>query len=133
MNGRQQRPFAYGTFRWPSKGASTIGSMMRGRPAESDVAIEILREFGATEFIGKTYIRPFGGAWTPAQWDRVDWHENFVKFPGNFVFDMAGSGLWEVLHFRTESDEAGPYIAVALRYTVTPHPWVAAQRATETR
>jgi len=29
---------------------------------------------------------------------------------------MEGSGYWEVVNFRNESDETGPYVAVALKY-----------------
>jgi hypothetical protein len=36
--------------------------------------------------------------------------------PTLYYFDMEGSGHWTVLHFRTESDETGIYVAVALRY-----------------
>src|SRR5215468_5787039 len=48
------------------------------------------------------------------------------KAPQFIVFDMQGSGPWEVLHFRIESNESGPYVAVALRQFEkgkTP-PWV---------
>jgi hypothetical protein len=134
-----QRPFAYGTFRWPTKGrVASLGVRPPPpypRPGEPDIALEILREFSVTEFIGKVYIRPpTAGAWTPAQWDRVqssDWFQSFERFRGRYVFDMAGSGPWEVLHFRTETDETGPYIAVALRYASKPLGWVVAQRAQE--
>ena len=31
-------------------------------------------------------------------------------------FAMDGSGTWHVKHLRDESDESGPYIAVALKF-----------------
>lgn len=101
------------------------------QPGAPDIAVEILREFNPNEFIGKIYIRPVAGPWTAAQWDRVgDWYPNYQRFGKNFVFDMAGStsGVWEILHFRSESDEAGPYIAVALRYVPEVAAWIAQQR-----
>jgi hypothetical protein len=133
MNGKQQRPFVYGTFRWPAKGG-TLGRLPPPPNTQpgADIAVEILREFGPNELIGKVYVRPFSGPWTPAQWDRVgDWYPAYQRFPKAFVFDMAGSGVWDVLHFRSESDETGPYVAVALRYAPTVSPWIAKQREQE--
>jgi hypothetical protein len=40
----------------------------------------------------------------------------FAKIGRNLFFEMEGSGRWEVEHFREESDETGPYVAVALKY-----------------
>lgn len=130
MNGKQQRPFVYGTFRWPVP-RGPLGRISGG----AEVAIEILREFGTTELIGKLYIRlPLNGPWAPTGEDHPQvaaWHQNFERFRQNFLFDMAGSGVWEVLHFRTETDETGPYVAVALRYSSKRYPWVDSQRAQE--
>ncbi len=137
MNGRQQRPFAYGTFRWPGKGGSTSRGLPPPpslRPGEPDIALEILREFGATELIGKIHVRQLGGAWIPAQWDLLRSsvaYQNYFRRRQHFFFDMVGSGLWEVLHFRAESEETGPYVAVALRYHSKTYPWVALQREQE--
>jgi hypothetical protein len=50
-----------------------------------------------------------------------------IREVAQFLFDrrarelptrpFKGSGRWAVLHFRNESDETGPYVAVALRYS----------------
>ena len=89
------------------------------------VAIEILREYGANELIGKVYRRGDNN-WVPiepSQVAHVEWFKWFHKIgkearhhPNIFYFDMEGSGRWIVLHFRNESDETGPYVAVALQY-----------------
>ncbi|HEU0047125.1 MAG TPA: hypothetical protein VFQ43_05935 [Nitrososphaera sp.] len=85
---------------------------------EPDIALELLREFSASEFVGKLYTKLYSGAWNPAQLDELtknQWYLGFERNPNQLVFLMQGSGFWEVLHFRRESDESGPYIAVALR------------------
>jgi hypothetical protein len=138
MNVRQQRTFVYGTFRWPTKVAASPSGLLPppplSSPGEPDIALEILREFSSTELIGKIYVRPLYGSWTPAQWDQVQrsvWYAQHERLPKHFVFDMVGSGLWEVLNFRSESEDTGPYVAVALQYLPTTFPWVIAQRRRE--
>jgi hypothetical protein len=117
MSPKSQQPFVYGTFLWPQR---PLRKPFYGEDSvrEPDIALEILREFSASEFVGKVYIKFNVGSWTVAQFDRVrliDWYEAFQKTKQYFVFDMQGSGPWEVLYFRTESDESGPYVAVGLR------------------
>jgi hypothetical protein len=116
MNGGQQRRFVYGMFRCP------VPAVV-GRP---EVGLEVLREFGTTELIGKVYIRLSpADPWTPVQGDSptvVGWHQNSERFQQHFVFDMAGSGVWDVVHFRAEADETGPYVTVALRYSPKKYP-----------
>jgi hypothetical protein len=85
--------------------------------------------------IGKVYIKAFASsAWMPAQWDliqQVDWYQGYLQMPQHFLFDMAGSGTWEVVHFRTETDETGPYMSVAIKYLPKPPAWVQTQRDRE--
>ena len=86
--------------------------------SEPQFAIEIVREHSATEFVGKLYERGPWGKWEPADpgiLSKPEWQERLSK-KHDLKFNMKGSGLWKVLYFRTESDQSGPYIAVALRY-----------------
>jgi hypothetical protein len=131
MSTRPQKTFVYGTFRWPLKrpGGLTPPPSRRGEP---DIAMEILREFGASEMVGKIYNRPQFGSWEPVkpEWLRSSpWYKGyeFMKRQ-HFVFDMQGSGPWEVLHFRSESDETGPYVAVALKHMSKAPGWLDNQR-----
>ncbi len=117
MSPKSQQPFVYGKFVWPQR-ALKRPFWGEGSTIEPEIALEILREFSASEFVGKLYTKPNVGSWAVAQFDCVrssDWYEAYQKAQQHFVFDMQGSGPWEVLHFRTESDESGPYVAVALR------------------
>jgi len=115
MNPRSQQIFVYGTFLWIQKPRTQA---FFGTADEPDIAVEILREFSASEFVGKLYIKPVIGDWTIAQFEQIRqtaWYDVSVKAPQFIVFDMQGSGPWEVLHFRLEGDMSGPYVAVALR------------------
>ena len=90
------------------------------RPQEPPVAIEILREFGSQEFIGKVYVlrerswRPV----TPEGASSFGWYQSFQK-KNPVYFDMRGSGRWEIEWFRFESStrSPNPYLAVALKQT----------------
>lgn len=120
MTQKGQQTFVYGTFLWPARPreSGAFYALSGRQPGEPDVAIEILREFGASEFIGKLYTKQITNSWTTApitQIQQTPWYLAFEKMPQMFVFDMQGSGPWEVLHFRAESDESGGYVAVALR------------------
>jgi len=116
MSPRSQQIFVYGTFLWIQKPRTQA---FFGTADEPDVALEILREFSASEFVGKLYTKPgIIGNWTIAQFEEVRktaWYDVSERAPQFIVFDMQGSGPWDVLHFRIESDESGPYVAVALR------------------
>lgn len=59
-----------------------------------------------------------------AQIEEAPWYVAFNKNPQVFVFDMQSSGPWQVLNFRTESDESGNYIAIALRQFEKVPTWV---------
>jgi len=126
MNPQSQQTFVYGTFLWIQKPRTQA---FFGTADEPDIALEILREFGASEFVGKLYTKQVIGKWTIAKFEEVRqtaWFDVAKKAPQFIVFDMQGSGPWEVLHFRIESKESGPYVAVALRQfekSKTP-PWV---------
>jgi len=113
--------FVYGCFTWMAKKATqrrqSAMKKLLWQPGDR-IAIEILREYSATEFIGKMYWSTTGD-WTPVDAVRVatcDWYEWYQKTAGRkLYFEMEGSGNWEVLHFRNESDASGPYVAVALK------------------
>lgn len=120
MTQKGQQTFVYGMFLWPGRGreSGAFYGLSGIKPGEPDIALEILREFGATEFVGKVYTKLSIGEWTVTQFQKIrqtPWYEAFEKIPKMVVFDMQGSGPWEVLHFRAESDESGAYVAVALR------------------
>jgi len=128
------RPFIYGRFVWPGKGKKAKGpsSVPKSLPPLYDydfdrVAVEVLREFTATELVGKLYL--MGGS--PITFSRADmtvikdqewykWYNRLSKqmreSGRDFYFDVEGSGPWSVLFLRNESDDSGPYIAVGLRY-----------------
>jgi hypothetical protein len=88
-----------------------------------EVAIEILREYSATEFIGKLYARTPNFTWAVMDTtglDNQEWYR-WTKGPlGRHMplkFIMEGGDTWKVLHFRFESDETGPYVAIALKHS----------------
>jgi hypothetical protein len=106
--------FVYGRFVWPKK--STFPSP----PGYDDFAVEILREYSSAELLGKLYARmDFLGEWSPLAHTKVssyDWYKWFSDKQQHLYFAMEGSGYWEVVNFRNESDENGPYVAVGLKY-----------------
>lgn len=128
------RRFVYGRFHWPTEKVGRPKELPLLSPALApslsawdQFAIEIIREYGANELIGKLYGKSVANAWTPIEPSRaassLDWFKWYQKLdahtrqiPGLFSFEMEGSGTWNVLHFRNESDQTGPYVAVALRY-----------------
>jgi len=129
----KSKRFVYGTFHWPGDQLTPpprphVPLVVVTRPltAHDQVAIEILREYGANELIGKMYYKGALNQWLPIEPRSiadVAWYTVFHKMPPAartntkmYYFHMEGSGRWSVLHFRTESDETGPYVAVALRY-----------------
>jgi hypothetical protein len=113
---RQDRPFVYGRFAWPS--LLRLHPSLPPVPSLTSVAIEILREFSATELVGKVYTKGVSGMWLPIDPNALseyDWYKHFVAKDAALRFDMKPSGRWNVLNFRVESDESGPYVAVALK------------------
>jgi hypothetical protein len=118
------KTFIYGTFWWPAKPKGLLSPPGLERP--DTIALEILREFSATELIGKICTREFGAGWTPINPRRLagfEWHLWYSRMHRWLAFEMEGSGPWEVLHFRNESDEMGLYVAVALRFMAQKPAW----------
>jgi hypothetical protein len=113
---RESRPFAYGRF----VAHSPTGYGFLLPPSPPSIAIEILREFSAAELVGKVYTKGLAAEWVPVAPGALadyDWYKDFKeKGKGSLHFDMEPSGRWDVLNFRIESDERGPYVAVALKY-----------------
>ncbi len=121
------RTFVYGEFE-PVTGTEALGRFLSnalpGAESGPKYAIEIVREHSATEFVGKLYERGPWGKWEPADpgiLSKPDWQERLSE-RHDLKFKMQGSGLWKVLYFRTESDETGPYIAIAFRYAEEASP-----------
>ena len=124
------KPFVYGQFIWPKKRFELLQGLA-APPGWEDVAIEILREFSPTDLIGKLYYMSPHGTWAQMDLGRASqhgWYNWFSKTKKSLYFYMDGSGAWQVIHFRNESDESGPYVAVALQFSPQPPPWVAKQR-----
>jgi hypothetical protein len=110
--------FVYGELQ-PQPLGRLLGKLMsRGEP---EFAVEVIREYSANELIGKLYRKSNSGQWMPVDpgtLESPEWKESFPGcLPGGWKFEMAGSGVWKVLHLRIESDETGPYVAIALRYS----------------
>ena len=119
----QSRPFVYGRFIWPRLKPLLGVPFIPPVPTRSDtekLAIEVLREYSASEFIGKVYHRPIPlPNWqsvNPTEALQYPWFSWVSTAQRALYFEMEASGFWKVLHFRTESDESGPYLAVALQY-----------------
>ncbi len=112
---KTSRTFVYGELHPLGLGRALSRS---SGDAEPEFAIEIMREHSANEFVGKLYRKSSSGNWVPVDPGVLSgpaWRQRFSeKTP--MRFEMAGSGVWKVLHFRTESDETGPYVAIALQY-----------------
>lgn len=112
---KTNRTFVYGDF-FLSKKKLTASLP----PLTQPFAVEILREFSSTEFVGKLYVR-VGGSWIAATRDMLSeytWYRAALS-PGasRFLqFRMEGSGFWRVENLRDESDESGPYVAIALKF-----------------
>ena len=78
------------------------------------VAIEILREFGPQEFIGRVHVQR-GTEWVPVSPEAARSYWWFSE--KQIHFEMGGAGQWEIEWFRFESSTRypNPYLAVALR------------------
>jgi hypothetical protein len=111
------RTFVYGDFFFSKKRPGLP-------PVMQPFAIEILREFSTTELIGKLYVRA-AGTWSVAARGALanfEWYSFSQKVGPSaasrfLYFVMEGSGVWQVQHLRDESDDSGPYIAVALKFS----------------
>ncbi len=112
-----RRTFVYGRF--VDKALHNTGKLLSPPPgSRPETAIEILREFSTSEFIGKVYVLGYGNNWlqiAPSGADTYGWYKKF-RGGKELLFEMQGGELWDVLQLRTESDESGSYLAVALRH-----------------
>ena len=111
----ERKPFVYGSF-YPPAG---LGALARREVpvGYSPYALEILREFSVSEFIGKVYQLNSSLQWAvlrPEDAGAMQWYSLALKNPHMVRFDMQGSTKWRVQNVRTETDEQGPYVAVAL-------------------
>src|SRR3989442_1541772 len=97
------RTFVYGSFMNKADALRLRRGEILGLPPRPEVAIEILREFSASEFIGKTYVQAPGGSWqqvTHYGISNYEWFKEFSK--GRLYFKMQDGDFWDVLHFRKE-------------------------------
>jgi hypothetical protein len=115
------RTFLYGTFAEGRESTHRPGleppPLLSEAPGSADIAIEILREFSASELVGKVYIKGRDRNWVPVSHLAVrdyTWYRDFRKAAA-LEFRTDGSAPWRVLYFRIESDDFGPYVAVGLR------------------
>jgi len=112
--------FVYGELQ-PQPLGVLLGYRQIMGPAEPEFAVEIIREYSANELIGKLYRKSNSGQWIPVDpgtLESPEWKQRSSgSSPAKWKFEMAGSGVWKVLHLRIESDEMGPYVAIALRYS----------------
>ncbi|HKD81017.1 MAG TPA: hypothetical protein VKH81_15075 [Candidatus Angelobacter sp.] len=114
MAAPDRKPFVYGDF-YPE------GRVGMPRPpvpvGYAPYALEILREFSASEFIAKVYQLNPSLQWSvlrPEDASRMLWYSLALKTPRMVGFNMQGSARWKIQNVRTESDEQGQYVAVAL-------------------
>jgi len=125
-----EKRFVYGKMRWPQRIATPqLPSPPPTWRSRDSVAVEIIREYSASELLGKLYIIGVSGDWTPASFaaiEQLEWYKFYLKLgqrdldAATISFDMEGSGTWRIMHFRAESDPTGPYVAVALQYVGKP-------------
>lgn len=112
----EKKTFVYGDFKLPpAKGLEKLTPPPPSR--YSPYAIEILREFSASEFIGKVYQLSASMRWEildPKDAEREDWYKTALRRPQQVRFEMQGSGQWTVQNVRVESDDQGRYVAVGL-------------------
>lgn len=121
MVAEAKRVFWYGNFVNKEDRAQRLPMPIEA----SGNAIEILREFSATELVGKVYARTRGGnfqAVSPMGVRDYSWYRDYQDFlrGGKIVekslyFATQESDYWEVLYLRPETDESGGYVAVALQ------------------
>src|SRR5215467_5526311 len=98
----EKKPFVYGDFKTADR--------VRPRalpPLYAPYAIEILREFSASEFIGRVYQRTPSQEWSllrPSDANHAPWYKIALRQPQTVRFDMEGAGQWIVQNVRIESD-----------------------------
>jgi hypothetical protein len=107
-----EKVFIYGRFVRAEYLFSPLGMIA----VPPDIAVEILREFSATELVGKVYVKGRGGTWAPASQPGIREYSWYKELPEHgLLFETEGSTPWKVLYFRQESDDSGPYVAVGLK------------------
>jgi hypothetical protein len=119
-----KRVFIYGNFVDKEERARR-GANPAPRPPT--IAVEILREFSATELVGRVYILTGGRNWQPASPDGIrnyTWFQTYYqgyreaqhkRNHGRLYFETQEKDHWGVLYLRQESDESGAYVAVAMQ------------------
>jgi hypothetical protein len=117
-----KRIFIYGNF--VDRAAHALG--LPPPPNQPTVALEILREFSALEFVGRVYVLSPGRNWQPVSPMGVREYDWFRKYrdilqhkkttANKLLFETQERDFWEVLYLREESDESGAYMAAALRH-----------------
>ena len=119
------RVFIYGEFQSADPASMFLRKLMGGQQSDlATQAIEILREFSPLELIGKLYVLTQGRNYqpvTPMGVREYTWYKDYQKSSlggatEKFHFKVKDGDLWQVLWIRQESDDSGPYIAVALRH-----------------
>jgi hypothetical protein len=111
---KTNRTFVYGDF--------FLGRKSGVSPILQPLALEILREFSSTEFVGKLYLRVNNSlvVATRTMLFNYEWYTFYQKAApsraSKLLFYMEGSGVWQVENLRDESDDTGPYVAVALKF-----------------
>jgi len=122
---KPSRSFVYGSFRWPKEreGVGVLEQILR--PSDPDVALEILREYGPSEMLGRIHVIAPGSNWTrlsPSDASRCRRYTFYLQNHRDVFFEMKGSGVWQVANFQNESDETGSYVAVALIFQSSKSP-----------
>ncbi len=119
------RVFIYGEFRGGDPTLAAVRRLLGGQPSDlATEAIEILREFSPLDLIGKVYVLTQSRNYQPVSPMGVrdyTWYKDYQKasFGGvkeKFYFKVKDGDQWQVLWMRQESDDSGPYMAVALRH-----------------
>jgi hypothetical protein len=114
------RVFIYGEFRYGI--SALIPALLGQRGDVATEAIEILREFSPSELIGRVYVLTPGGNYLPVSPYGVtnyDWYKAYqdaARESRKIRFKAKAGDSWDVLWIRQESDDSGPYIAVALKH-----------------
>ena len=120
----EKKTFVYGNFivlaqKPGARGRNPLGGVtgLTPPPGYSPYAIEILREFSPSEFIGKVYQLSGSLRWEvldPANAKGEGWYRTALKRSHDVKFEMQDSGQWTVQNVRIESDDQGRYVAAAL-------------------
>lgn len=118
------RVFIYGEFENEGSLPTSLTPPPRFRDTLSPVAIEVLREFSPLELIGKIYVLVQSGSYqplTPLGVRNYTWYKEYRMASlgdssARFSFAVKDGDKWRVLWMRQESDDSGPYIAVALKH-----------------